>query len=153
MTKNESKFHETVAILVKAYLNDELKHDECRKCVIGNLCGGKDGWQYLFMTDPRDGIQSHRPISLFRQQALGKTRDQILNEAYDLCKSTGYSVDELKRIEFAFETAPGYRERDGEPLDSDEWMFNGLMAVCDVLADIHGISLQTKESAKLMFVK
>jgi hypothetical protein len=32
-------------------------------------------------------------------------------------------------------------------------MLNGLMKVVDVLADIHGVDLSVKESAKLQFVK
>jgi hypothetical protein len=32
-------------------------------------------------------------------------------------------------------------------------MFNGLMAVVDVLADIHSVDLEKKEAAKALFVK
>ncbi len=35
----------------------------------------------------------------------------------------------------------------------NDWMFNGLMAVVDVLADIHGINLEAKEEAKKLFIK
>jgi hypothetical protein len=161
-------FNETVDVLVKAYLNDELQHDDCTKCVIGNLCNGRDDWQYLFMTDPRKKEQTTRHLTPIRVMMLGKPPAQILVEAIQLCESTGYTVNELKRIEFAFETAPGSEkvikvdEEDDEGPDEessellqarDEWMFNGLMAVVDVLAEIHNIDLSAKESAKLQFVR
>lgn len=157
-------FDKTVSILVAAYLVGELQHEDCKKCVVGNLCGGKSEWQYLFMTDPRNYIQHARQISELRESVLGKRREQILQEAQDLCLSTGYTIDELKRIEFAFETAPGFKDNLDDPLEYDDdgipieeqnedWMFNGLMAVVDVLADIHGVSLEQKTSSKKLFVK
>lgn len=53
--------------------------------------------------------------------------------------ATGYSWQELARVEYAFESA-----KKGE--SADDWMFNGLMAVLDVLADIHGVNLSAKSS-------
>ena len=55
---------------------------------------------------------------------------------------SGYSVDELARIEFAFESVPLGEDR----------MFKGLMAVVDVLSDIHGVDLSVKEESKMLFV-
>jgi hypothetical protein len=64
----------------------------------------------------------------------------------ELIDSTGYTVYELARIEEAFEDVDSN-------CTNDEWMFNGLMAVIEVLAEIHGIDLKQKEEAKALFVK
>jgi len=58
---------------------------------------------------------------------------------------------DLAKIEFAFESAPHTCDESDET--NAEWMFNGLMAVVDVLAEIHNVNLEVKESAKAMFVK
>jgi len=146
-------FHYTVNVLVKAYLNDTLKHDFCTACAVGNIiaeannvkltknfggfitwdkCGPH--WGRLFLTDSHTG-------------------DQMINadrikypEIIEPIKATGYKWRELARIEYAFETAD-------KGNNEDEWMFNGLMAVVDVLAEIHGIDLKEKEEAKALFVK
>lgn len=93
-------------------------------------------WSDLFITR-KDGIQY--------------LNENPTIEAHWQVDRTGYSVNELAKIEYAFETAP--RNCDYEDHLNDEWMFNGLMAVVDVLADIHGIDLAEKESAKALFVK
>lgn len=153
----KATFEKTVDILVKAYLNGTLEHGKCSACAVGNLVAAAKGtspiplvyggfhfdtfangdnanWHHVFMT-VADGQEVHS--SRYR----GPIKEQI--------DSTGYPWQDLARIEYAFETAPGQCS-DGL---NDEWMFNGLMAVVDVLADIHGIDLQTKESAKLLFQK
>lgn len=35
--EDKKKFHETVGILVQAYLNDTLIHQSCQHCAVGNL--------------------------------------------------------------------------------------------------------------------
>ena len=37
------RFHETVGILVKAYLNDTLEHTNCHACAVGNMIASKMG--------------------------------------------------------------------------------------------------------------
>jgi hypothetical protein len=160
-------FNHTVNVLVQAYLKNELEHSKCSACAVGNIVaeaiGTKPGrhpdvprcfmnsyfddgrqtlWQAVFMTS--DGKQS---IDL----------DLYDFGAKDRIDATGYSVIELASIEKAFELAP--RPEIASPKHSpeytlnEEWMFNGLMAVVDVLAEIHGVDLTQKEQAKLLFVK
>ena len=95
------------------------------------------GWAAAFCTDSRFGVyaeQTLRPEYL----KVKIVRDQIA--------ATGYHWKELARIEFAFESAEW-------GVDSDSWMFNGLMAVVDVLADIHGIDMETIRQSKELFNK
>ena len=145
-------FDSTVDVLVKAYLNDTLEHGTCSACAVGNIIAHHQGvkvrrrghgflawmridplWGRVFQTDSSTRCQKMNAFAYH-----GAAKDQI--------DSTGYTVSELASIEYAFETAKRGR-------CDDEWMFNGLMAVVEVLADIHGISLEKKQEAKAMFVK
>lgn len=161
-------FESTVDILVKAYLNDTLQHGDCAACAVGNIIAANIGaevipekltcngewrrgadhiviaWNDVFMTPFRE----EQRVSVYNY--IGQVKRQI--------DASGYSWQDLARIEFAFERAenPEYNIRkDGLPSDylNPEWMFNGLMAVVDVLASIHNVDLSIKENAKLLFVK
>lgn len=147
-------FYHSVNILVKAYLNDTLQHGNCYACAIGNMVADSNKivftgtsifrdkkvwddrsktpyWQDVFITTECEQIFSP-------QQYEGEAKRQI--------DATGYSWQELAKIEYAFESADlGSNE--------DDYMFNGLMAVVDVLAEIHNIDLQSKEEAKALFVR
>ena len=157
--RNElQKFNETVDILVKAYMNDTLKHLDCSACAVGNLCGGESIWKMLFMTDISSGHPYQAPylqgaklsfwLDCILDQYSASSKEELLARATAVCEKTGYTVAELAKIEWAFEAAPS-KSKDA---DDEEWMFNGLMAVVDVLAEIHGVDLEVKEAAKLMFV-
>lgn len=149
---NRPSFDHTVSILVKAYLNDTLEHGKCEACAVGNIvhaagfpryntgeceamkpdsCGN---WKGVFVTT--GGIQKMR-------HAVDKDWEQI---GLRMIEATGYTVEELAWVEYAFETAPKGKS-------DDDWMLNGLMTVVDVLASIHNVDLSTKEQAKLLFVK
>lgn len=150
--KNESLYQDTVDILVNAYFNNTLAHGYCTACAVGNIvaanCGfnlerntmewldGDDTttgkWSFVFMTT--NNIQCVLP-HLYQDEA----RRQI--------DSTGYTWQELAKIEYAFESAPRGKSE-------DEWMFNGLMAVIDVLDEIHeNKELEVTKSTKLKFAK
>lgn len=148
-------FNYTVNVLVQAYINNTLKHGDCNKCAVGNILRtGK--WRLFFITPNKD----NEPI---KQIIAGP--NQFIDCFFDLCDAytdeenweikldrkkieneSGYTIPELARIENAFETA-------NQGNNEDDYMFNGLMAVVDVLAEIHGINLKEKESAKLLFAK
>lgn len=145
-------FKNTVDILVKAYFNDELRHGDCEACAVGNIvyaagfkryngpkmhidsCGM---WKNVFCTDMLSKRQHFGSIDENGEYYLAGIR---------AINATGYGLDDLAKIEYAFEIAP-YGSSD------EEWMFNGLMAVVDVLAAIHRVDLTQKEQAKLLFQK
>jgi len=151
----KATFDNTVDILVKAYLNNTLKHGDCTACAVGNILGRRSQWNRLFVT-PCDG-----PVIL-PQKFAGEGEllygvitsikiesefdRQLLSESLELISESGYTVQELAMVENAFESAPRGKNQ-------DEWMFNGLMNVVDTLAIIHNIDLSSKEEAKKLFVK
>lgn len=40
-------FKHTMDLLVQAYFDNTLKHGNCSKCAVGNICGG-DSWKAFF---------------------------------------------------------------------------------------------------------
>ena len=146
--KNKALYEKTVSILVDAYMNDTLVHGDCGACAVGNLCAAygfkerespfeegptRESWAELFYT----GIGGQ----YVNAQAL-KDPDVMA-----VINATGYHWKQLAQIERAFEMAP-------RGSSSDEWMFNGLMAVVEVLDLIHeNIDPAVTESSKKRFVK
>ncbi|KAA5545017.1 hypothetical protein [Adhaeribacter rhizoryzae] len=146
--KNKELFDRTVKILVNAYLNNTLVHNNCGACAVGNIIaanmqikydsylkwiGRQLAWSTVFVTMPFKSEQVQRPWAY-----NGSAKEQI--------DATGYSWQELALIEAAFESAP-------KNTTPDERMFNGLMAVVDVLGQIHDLNEETKQATKELFLK
>ena len=159
MKNKKATFEHSVDVLVKAYLNDTLVHGNCYACAVGNLvCHGMGfimakginesnrfvhwvGQKYPGWPNGWGGVVS----SDFGEDDDGNT---IIEQEIDIdyfkgiamiqIESTGYTVDQIAQIEYAFESA---RITDGDV------MFKGLLAVVDVLAEIHGVDLSVKEQA------
>lgn len=133
--KNKSLYDKTVDILYQAYFNDTLKHLSCTACAVGNICGGNLEWRFLFVTEfgtQRNVIDVHyltTSVAPFNSQL---EVDKARKRAFDLIESTGYTPYELAKVEYAFESAD--KGKSGE-----DWMFNGLVAVLDVLKEIHEV--------------
>lgn len=153
---NLEKYHHTISVLVKAYLNDTLFKGTCYGCAVGNLVadamgckvaspgswsdGQKPAWQHVFTTASNTREQTINP-----HKYEGVSKEQL--------DSTGYTYEELARIEYAFETATkkGYWFR--REHDKEKSLYKSLMAVVEVLADIHKLDKQEAEQSKLLFVK
>lgn len=152
-------FNHTVGQLVTAYFNGTLLHGDCAHCAVGTIVGGNK-WGRFFMTVAgRQLVAGEGEIVCARFLSIGVHKlEEILNHethrqalkqielGQKMIDDSGYSKEELMRIEYAFEIADKGNSK-------DEWMFNGLMAVVSVLADIHGVSLEQAQEAKLLFVK
>lgn len=142
-------FENTVDILVKAYLNDTLRRGQCEKCAVGNIVHAAGHPMVDWDPDmemPEESCGNWKAVfftSKGYQRKFYTTDIEWQNLGLRMIESTGYTVDQLALVEYTFETS--YKGLDP--------MFNGLMAVVDVLAEIHGVDLTVKESAKLLFVK
>ena len=141
-------FNHTVNVLVKAFLNDTLEHENCAACAVGNIICASG-------INLKDGFEAnawfYTICSLIRKDSQRAAFTTPTKQRTGLAQmaATGYTIKELNLIELAFESEPEYIESGV----NEDRMFNGLMKVVDVLADIHGISLESKEEAKLLFVK
>lgn len=139
MTQIE-KFNDTVSILVKAYLNDTLEHSNYCGCAVGNILAHHVGAELIDTHKPEGRRFRWNHKKYYGGEWYCAPRVGDVNH---LVKESGYSFDDIYKIEKAFEGA----SRIGD------WMFNGLVAVVDVLAEIHSVDLTAKENAKLLFVK
>jgi len=149
----KATFEHSIDVLVKAYLNDTLEHGSCRACAVGNLVADAQGIKLFYnegehlitnigVTPNKDGKTIFNWNKLV-DRINGYGDEQ---EALKEIESTGYSLSDIIKIEKAFEGA-NYGE------GNDEWMLNGLFAVVDVLAEIHGIDLTIREETKKLFNK
>ena len=139
-------FEKTVDILVKAYLNDTLEHGNYCACAVGNLIADAVGAKIV-----EGKNHSCSKYKWIHHEYTGSEWyvSKTSSDARKLIKSTGYTFDEIWEIEKAFEK----ERRCSDVTDTDQLMFNGLMSVVDVLAEIHGIDLKQREQAKLLFQK
>lgn len=138
---NTERFNRTVDILVKAYLNDTLQHDNPCGCAVGNMIMASCGIKFKH---GHDWFGDKRITWLDASPAWYKFIDSPTG--IDQVASTGYSIDEILAIEKAFESA------NTTPC-SDQDGYRGLCAVVDVLIDIDGIDLSVAEESKKLFVK
>jgi hypothetical protein len=140
-------YHKTVNILYDAYFNDTLRHGNCNACAVGNLVAANLGIKYR----PYIGIfgdlvswnsARHIASSLIGWPTVftrfpGATEQEKNPFAYEgqakiQIDSTGYTWRQLAKIEYAFETAKKGRS-------DEDYMFNGLIAVLEVLKKIHKV--------------
>jgi hypothetical protein len=142
--KNPELYHKSLNVLVKAFINDTLEHGNCTACAVGNLVADalridlkKEYTRFEGLGDPSrdlglwyDALQQPKPTQKMLQQI----------------KYTGYDIEELRKIEKAFESS------DLGETEEDE-MYNGLMAVVETLGEIHEVSKEQVQESKLLFVK
>lgn len=145
--RNPELYQKTVDILVAAYFNDTLQHNNCYACAVGNIVAANSGMK--FRADPSsdrpiywdgytpyskrwrndNGVPIAKTPGWFAVLHPDTTGDKKQGESE--VAASGYDSKDLGLIEYAFEAASrGYTP--------DEYMFNGLMAVIDVLDKIHG---------------
>ena len=144
--KNPELYKKTVDILVAAYFNDTLEHGNCYACAVGNIIAGNCGYGFIKMEKndvvaplfnvytgcgklywDRDNDINNNPL---QKMTGGHFMELATTKQWEFIRKTGYSGGELARIEHAFESQ-------NKGTKSDEEMFNGLMAVINVLDEIH----------------
>lgn len=137
-------YKKTEGVLYQAYFDDTLKHGNCAACAVGNICVEAARktrltnymWNLLFMTDPDTMIQQEFRIN------PDNSGDRA---ALNLVAATGYTKKELMRIEWAFESA-------SKGFCSEDYMFNGLVAVLEVLKEIHELTDEDMDLGKFRVV-
>lgn len=140
--KNKALYEKTVSILVDAYFNDTLVHGNQCGCAVGNIVAANmgiklhkiDGGVLVPSYWDEDKVSSDKTIKnnglwfdRICPDFMDKVPLQLINKQI---KSTGYNWEQIEAIERAFENAQ-YSESE------DIYMYNGLMAVIDVLDRIH----------------
>ena len=137
---NTERFNRAITKLVKAFFENDLAAADCRKCAVGNMCDGEGVWSNVFVT----GIEG---------QVINE--DQYIGLAKEIIDKTGYSWQELARIEKTFEENTALSWSDYFWCNKSEIMedqYNGLMAVVDVLCEIEGFDEEVTNETKKLFV-
>ena len=116
--KDPTLFNRTVDILAKAYFAGTLIHGSTCACAVGNLVAANGTWSY----------------GGFWARVLLCPIPPLECEGQKQLDATGYTVSDLIRIEHAFE---GVKMQ--APCVPDEDGYLGLMAVLDVLFEIHEV--------------
>jgi len=135
--ENKEQFDNSIKVLVKAYLNETLKHANCRACAVGNLVCDGMGYNMLNI----DEMVWELPSRKRRTYALwpnARFRSCSNVDGIKEVKSTGYTWKEFFNIESAFES-----------VSNDPDGYKGLCAVFDVLINIHKGSDKELEEVKL----
>jgi len=147
MAKKLELYHKTVDILFQAYFNDTLRHGNCYACAVGNMIAANGGYKFEtdanaedpglsiywkgfspYSSDSKDPVW---PAWLEYVREVNYYRDDE-EAAKEEVRLTGYSRNELMLIEHAFENAVYGNSY-------EDYMFNGLVAVLEVLKQIHEI--------------
>lgn len=162
--KNPEQFVKSVDTLVDAYEKGNLKHMSPCNCAVGNLIaysqgtyrferktgGDRSTWVYLLEAIRTRLLVNATKEELARYQYFRKNIEGKSSVDMETCyrqiESTGYTANEIERIEAAFEknqvrecgiayTSRGSSEYD-DPLE-------GLLKAIEVLGNIHEIPEET----------
>lgn len=144
--KNKELYNKTIGILVDAYFKGTLQHENACACAVGNLISANQGIK-IARGDSSDRIYWPEHSALWYGYAMiSRMPDEQDILAFEQIRSTGYTFDEIIRIEHAFESV-----NETHYTDEDERQFRSLMKVVDVLDQIHentdgNLTAQTKKS-------
>lgn len=160
MKKTSERFDRAIKALVKGYMNNTLVKGNCSACAVGNIVAECMNIPvvvgYVDTTDPIPGMQWADVVMTtpFEQILHPEKYEGLAKEEID---ATGYSWEEIAKIEYAFETSTkihwqNYKHYTLAQIDQDQ--LNGLNAVVDVLCKIEGIiDEQQINEYKELFVK
>lgn len=131
-------YQKTIDVLLDAYNNGKLVHGNCSCCAVGNICKESSNkldisnslWSFLFVTTSEEG---------FYKPTRAKSYESFEMElVLSLINDTGYTVEELTKIEWAFETAIPFEKREYyTKVKTKQGQYMGLCAVLEVLKQIH----------------
>lgn len=128
----KATFENSVNVLVRAYLNDTLDAGDCKACAVGNLI------QHACNIPPNSASFYPDGGSWYSTMRDDSRLFKVLSEHPHIVQ-TGYTGLEIYKIERAFMTACSQSIIDDN--------FERLLAVVDVLAEIHSVDLTVKEQA------
>lgn len=147
----KATFENTVNILVKAYFNDTLQHCNCAACAVGNMIADAKGIELYKNNEGQVAWRAPLPIWI-KAIGGGEIKSWVKNfgQAIQEAESTGYTTEQIVKIEYEFEYGVSYPDESGND-DVDGYF--GLMRVLSVLAEIHNVSLEATQEARNLFVK
>lgn len=152
----KEQFIKTISVLVRAFMDETLVHGHPCGCAVGNLLADKLGIKVVRVNNEcafwdSDDHNGHDWFSaVYPERHTNGKRELGLLQISVL----GYTMQDIISIERAFESPQAMTKLSVNPnIDYDYDGYNGLMAVVDVLCDIHGMNEEEKKEAKELFVK
>lgn len=130
--KKPEVFRNTIDVLVNAFFDGTLMPQHCAACAVGNVLA--DANDMTVVEDPYKSYRWKGGQYNIWSTSLGPHEIVRLNDNVE----SPYSGKELAMIERAFEenTSKVCHSSEEEKMED---MFDGLMAVVDVLEDIHEV--------------
>lgn len=155
------RFEKAYNALYNAFMNDTLAKGTCAACAVGNIVADALGGK---VSKSGNGFVCDVPNTWWSMFFVTTDNKQHITDEYNddinygrLKDLTGYSVEELAKIEFAFETNTKisfneYFSSTEEQIMEDQ--FNGLMAVMDVMIELDDVKEggKYKETFKNKFI-
>lgn len=159
--KREQLLNKTIDILAKAYLQGILIPQSPCACAVGNLCASAMGYDIIAEGPELEDInwyndQGGEEFPMWGDVFLnglpqgGERGYRYHRRAKSQIDATGYSWLELMKIEKAFMNTTR-TERQWTDKDQDEINFAGLMAVLDVLFEIHEVDEEDHQQYRKAF--
>lgn len=156
-----TRFNNAINALVQAFFTDTLAKGTCTACAVGNICAAAMGAKVVPYAHSKNlfaAIKEGKEVNnyswncLFFTDPTGKQRIAEEPEEYPfavkIIESTGYTIQELARVEKAFETHTKidslYYYLTYTKAEIMEDQYNGLMAVVNTLCEIEGIEDPTE---------
>ncbi len=151
--KLPERFERAYQALITAFFDETLAKGVCTACAVGNIVAAGYGEKVLSTTHHLVGKQFHCNARNSEWSDIFYTSDGLQKfDNFAIIKNleaainivvTGYSVEELAKIEFAFEINTKlnleiYQFKSKKEIMEDQ--FTGLMAVVDVLCEIEGLN-------------
>lgn len=137
------RFQRAFNALTTAYFEGTLAKGHCCKCAVGNLCNNTETWSYLFCSS-QSGQTIYYDGQYLRNPFVNSPDDRVLiiKRALSEIAATGYTWQELAKVEEAFETntkiwVSKYEYHSEQAILEDQ--YNGLAAVFKVLCELDGI--------------
>lgn len=147
------RFARAITALKTAFFNQTIQKASCQSCAVGNIVAASLGatLQSCNQNIPLSNGKTHAAwATLFvtqgSQQAGRRPRDgYTIEDGLLAISKTGYSEEELARVEYAFETNTNITRGQSKvdrhlesALSVKKDLHNGLMAVVEVLCAIDG---------------
>lgn len=117
--KTSERFTNAVTKLYNAFHKGELNASRCETCAVGNICDNNGDWSYMVINHQKGIYDFYRA------------------EEIKCIKKTGYSPEELSKVEQLFLKGTGWLT--GIDHNSKEQQFKGLCAVVEYLCELEGI--------------
>lgn len=122
-----NRFNKAVTRLYDAYYDNKLKAKNCAACAVGNICGRDSDWSFVIVTESFK--------TSYTQTIVSSADFDSFNDGLRNIKETGYSVEELAKVERIFLDTT-ICSKEGE---TKETQMDGLLNVVEYLASLDNI--------------